>query len=265
MRRLIQDVDRLLRGGYTSREALESGRLGAALPMLLVSGSALGAAYGVFMGLYGALRPGNPSVAQLLATTIKVPFLFLATLVVTFPSLYVFSALAGSRLLFLDTLRLLLAAVTVNLALLASFGPITAFFTLSTENYPFMVVLNVVLFAVAGAAGLGVLRRALQVVFEPARAPAAPPPVAAPPRLPAEEGEPALLGVPPLRRPRTEADRARTVFRIWMVIYGIVGAQMGWILRPFIGSPDLPFELFRERRGSFFQGFLDALRRMLVS
>jgi hypothetical protein len=36
-------------------------------------------------------------------------------------------------------------------------------------------------------------------------------------------------------------------------MYAVVGAQMGWILRPFIGSPDLPFELFRERQSNFFQ------------
>ncbi len=46
------------------------------------------------------------------------PLLFLLTLLVTLPSLYVLSALARSRLSFTHTVRLLLAAVTVNLALL---------------------------------------------------------------------------------------------------------------------------------------------------
>ena len=47
---------------------------------------------------------------QLVATSLKVPLLFLLTLVVTLPSLYVLSALARSRLSFLHTLRLLLGA-----------------------------------------------------------------------------------------------------------------------------------------------------------
>ncbi len=84
------------------------------------------------MALYATLRPENASLMPLIATAVKVPLLFLATLAVTFPSLYVLSALAGSRLRGQSTLRLLL--VTVNLALLASLAPITAFFTFSTTS-----------------------------------------------------------------------------------------------------------------------------------
>jgi hypothetical protein len=38
---------------------------------------------------------------------------------------------------------------------------------------------------------------------------------------------------------------------------------MGWILRPFIGAPDLPFQLFRERTSNFFQAFFKALGQLL--
>lgn len=35
---------------------------------------------------------------------------------------------------------------------------------------------------------------------------------------------------------------------------------MGWVLRPFIGSPSVPFELFRsERESNFFAAFLRVL------
>ncbi|MHC4862420.1 MAG: hypothetical protein ACYTDY_20295 [Planctomycetota bacterium] len=46
-------------------------------------------------------------------------------------------------------------------------------------------------------------------------------------------------------------------------MYGIVGAQMGWILRPFIGSPHLPFQVFRVRESSFFESFFQTLGRLL--
>ena len=49
------------------------------------------------------------------------------------------------------------------------------------------------------------------------------------------------------------------VFRGWLVVYGVVGAQMGWVLRPFVGTPDLPFEFFRERESNFLEGFLRSL------
>ena len=129
MRELLGHIDKLLRGQYTRREDLLEGRVGVDSGTLAKAGLALGAVYGLFMGIYAVLRSTNPSFVQLAATMAKVPLLFLLTLVVTFPSLYVFSALSNSRLRGPDTLRLLLAAVTVNLALLASFGPVTGFFT----------------------------------------------------------------------------------------------------------------------------------------
>ena len=60
----------------------------------------LGIAYGLFMGLYAVMTRTPACWEQLLSTAIKVPALFLGTLVVTFPSLYVFSALLGTRLRF---------------------------------------------------------------------------------------------------------------------------------------------------------------------
>jgi hypothetical protein len=31
-----------------------------------------------------------------------------------------------------------------------------------------------------------------------------------------------------------------------MIVYAFVGIQMGWVLRPFIGSPTTPVQFFRE-------------------
>src|ERR687894_337040 len=57
--------------------------------------------------------------------------------------------------------RLLIAALGVMLALQASFGTIVVFFSVSTTSYPFMVLLNVVLFAVSGFLGLAFLLQTL--------------------------------------------------------------------------------------------------------
>jgi hypothetical protein len=213
---LFRTVDELLRGTHTQPERLQKGEIELDAGRLLTAVLVLGMVYGAFMGLYAVLRGGEGAIRQIGAATLKVPLLFVLTLLVTFPSLYVFSALAQSRLTFQMTLRLLLAAIAVNMALLASFGPVTGFFTLSTESYPFMIVLNVAFFAVSGLVGLGFLRKALAGVFAGTATP------------------------------------GRHVFRVWILIYAVVGAQMGWILRPFIGDPNRPFELFRERRGNFF-------------
>jgi len=37
------------------------------------------------------------------------------------------------------------------------------------------------------------------------------------------------------------------------VVFCLVGAQMSWVLRPFIGDPERPFEWFRPRESNFFE------------
>ena len=53
------------------------------------------------------------------------------------------------------------------------------------------------------------------------------------------------------------------IFQIWVIIYGLVGAQMGWLLRPFIGSPDLPFAWYRERGGNFFEAVFSQIEKLI--
>ena len=272
MRKLMGDIDRLLRGGFTRSEDLAAGRIRVPVQTLIVMGTVLGMLYGAFMGLYGATRPAHATLQHVFANVVKVPLLFLLTLAVAFPSLYVFSALADSRLRLGETLRLLLAAIVVNMALLASFGPVTGFFTLSTDSYSFMVVLNVVFFGVAGFAGLGFLRKALNAVFalpprsksDPEPEPEVEPEPDHPEPGPLEKAGIVVAERQPLRPLTRRSELAQVanplrIFTIWTVIYAVVGAQMGWILRPFIGAPNLEFTLFRKREGSFFEGLFTAL------
>ena len=74
---------------------------------------------------------------------------------------------------------------------------------------------------------------------------------------PAPPGDwPAL---PPARRP---ASRITVVTRIWVIVFALVGAQMSWVLRPFIGSPTPPFEWFRERESNFFIAVWNSLTNL---
>jgi hypothetical protein len=252
----LADIDALIR---PAREHAAESRPEIALNRLIVLALGLGATYGFFMGWYAVVLhwgSGRPDgYFQLLAGAIKLPALFLCTLVVTFPSLYVFSALAGVELDLVATLRLLVSGIVVNLAVAASLGTILAFFTLSTTSYPFMVVLNALLLGVAGVMGLGYLRRTLAqlAVTRPARES---PVHSATENAATPEKAAASIGF---------AHGALPVFRVWMFIYALVGMQMGWLLRPFIGRPELAFTLFRARSGNFFLGILDNLGRMFSS
>lgn len=145
----LRDLDQILRGDATRLSTLRQGTVPLSLGGLSVVIVALGMLYGACMGSYALFKGGGPSFIQLFAAMVKVPLLFFLTLVVTFPLLYVFNAIVGSRLTVLSVLQLLIASLGVMLAVLASFGPIVAFFSVSSTSYPFMQLLNVAVFAVS--------------------------------------------------------------------------------------------------------------------
>jgi hypothetical protein len=264
MGRWLRDLDRILRGEATRVSALRHRSVEVDVRGLSVVLALLAMFYGACMGCFALLREGGPSFGQLLASMVKVPLLFFLTLEVTFPSLYVFNALVGSRLTVESVLRLLVAALAVMVAVLASLGPIVAFFSISTTTYSFMLLINVVVFAVSGVLGLIFLLRTLHrlSVVEPEPAPG-----------PASEGigdekESVAVPEPPPSALDPLADQVlgrhvKTVFRCWVLLFGLVGAQMGWVLRPFIGNPKVPFTWFRNRESNFFEAVWSALMSLL--
>lgn len=265
---VFRGLDDLLRGRATTPALLKEGTAHLQAGALLAVAAALGVTYGLFMGFYAVINHEPRLYAQLLSSALKVPALFLLTLFVTFPSLYVFGALLGARLSLVATLRVFVAGIAVTLTLLASLGPIMGFFVLTTDNYPFIKLLNVAFFTAAAIIGLkflsGLLNKleeaeALRLREEEEKSV----PVLQPDPLPAG-GPPPL----PVARPvDTKRDAKRLyshgLLRVWMVLYIVVGAQMSWVLRPFIGAPDRPFEIFRERHANFFMDVLRTIQALL--
>jgi len=257
MRAWFSHLDRLLRGETTRPELLREGTIDVRAGSMALMIILLGAIYGLCMGSFSLLKNLPPDLEgmyprhmQLIATTIKVPALFYLTLLVTFPSLYVFNALVGSRLTILSVLRLLVASLAVNLAVLASLGPIVLFFSLTTTSYPFILLLNVAAFSLAGVLGLAFLLQTMHRLTGPVPLPV--------PSSDASEQSPIDLPA------GQSLDRhTRLVFRCWIVLFGVVGAQMGWVLKPFVGAPGLEFEWFRERQSNFFVAVLKTIGNLL--
>jgi hypothetical protein len=244
---------------------------------LLTASAALGATYGLFMGLFAVRTNGWEGLAQLASSIVKLPLLFLLTIAVTFPSLYVFNTLMGSKLSFEQTLRTVGAWIAVILAVAASLGPILGFFTVSTRSYPFIILLNVILLGLSGFVGCASLFRMLRKA-ETEAVEAAQPETSAPPSRPAEEpaeNDPTMPGDPthhsPQRRavigaptpsPDPNRDIASQTLSLWVIIFGIIGLQMSWVLRPFIGSPDAPFALFRDTESNAFAAILRVIGQL---
>ncbi len=261
MLKWFKQLDSILRGDATRMSLLSEGQIKTPVAGLSVAVLLLGVLYGLCMGSFTMIRTGGEAYMQLIASAVKLPMLFFLTLAVTFPSLYVFNALIGTRLSVLSAMRLLIAALGVMLAVLASLGPIVVFFALSTKSYPFMILLNVATSTIAGALGLGFLLRTLdRLVVIQESLESAPP---GPPPLPdsgkqanaATTGPTAALD----RAGKITTRRAKNVFRVWTTVFALVGAQMSWVLRPLIGCPTLPFEWFRERESNFFIAVLQSL------
>src|SRR5437764_2499340 len=184
----FKHLDRILRGEATQLPQLRTGTIDVPATGLTIVVVLLGMFYGLCMGSFAVVSGRAGRWEQMLASAIKVPALFVLTLIVTFPSLYVFNALVGSRLNFKALLRLLVAAMSVMLALLASFGTIVAFFSFTTESYHFMVLMNVAMFAVAGFLGLNFLLQTLHRLTIVEEAAFIPPPLPPAEDMPAEVG-----------------------------------------------------------------------------
>jgi hypothetical protein len=273
MIRGFKALDRVLRGDATRLPALREGTIDIPVWGLFVVLVLLAMGAGACTGVYAVITRYHSGTGvhtgwqQLAASAVKVPLLFGMTLLITFPSLYVFNALVGSKLSMASMLKLLIAAMCVMMAVLASLGPIVAFFAVSTTSYSFMKLLNVVAYSIAGFLGLSFLLQTLHrlslaqmEVEEETEAQ----------DVPTEVGTPQhVTGVPPpypggpgaLERvkSRTVDPRVRTIFNIWVIVFGLVGAQMSWVLRPFVGNPGQPFTFFRKREAHFFKAVWDAL------
>jgi len=263
----MKEIDRILRGDATRMSALRLGRIEYKLGQVTIGTILLAMVSGLCMACFALFKRGGPNYLQAMATVTKVPLLFFLTLLVTFPSLYVFNALIGSRLSISSVLRLLIAAFAVMMPVLAALGAIVAFFSVSTTSYPFMLLLNVTIFSIAGFLGLNFLMGTLH-------------------RLTIAQTEPLdtfildesteltpgdVTEIPPIIHATGALDRVpgyspgqnvKMVFRIWILVFGLVGAQMGWVLRPFLGNPNLPFHFFRLRESNFFEAVGTAFRHL---
>ncbi|QDU79871.1 hypothetical protein Pla110_15900 [Polystyrenella longa] len=273
----LRELDQILRGEKTKPESLRRASLEISLGQILGMIVFLGLLYGLCMSVFSMTQDYPGHEWQIIASMVKVPALFLLTLLITFPSLYVFNALVGSRFEVVELLRLLIASLGVALSMLGSLGLIVAFFSVSTTSYSFMILLNVFVFSVSGFLGLKFLLQTLHrmsLLTEQEETESSIKETTSPVHSPTEggfveieiveESSKASSNMASNFSPKEAGPLAqlygpvlsgevKTVFRCWIVVFGLVGAQMSWILRPFIGDPNSEFAWFRPRGSSFFE------------
>lgn len=183
-----------------------------------------------FFALYGAVMGSSHSLMQALSSAAKLPLLFLTTLVVCAPTLYFFNLNFGSNQSLGQNVALMLTTITVTSVILLSFAPVVTFFLLTTSQYQFFKLLNVGVFTISGFVGVTFLSHGMQIVS-----------------YGGSEG----------------VGARRRVVWLWIILYAFVGSQMAWTLRPFVGAPGLPFELFRQLGGNFYANILASVGEIL--
>lgn len=175
---------------------------------------ALGAFYGFTMGAYNLIHAGTAWNA--VTSMIKVPILLLATMALCFPALYVFGLAGGATLRASSLWAALTGALLVTAIALVSLSPIVFFFLTTIDNYKAVQYLHVIVWAFSGLLGLKFLRQTLLVL------------------------DPVLMA-------------NRRLLAFWTLLFGLVGMQGAWMMRPFIGNPALEFRAFRHLHGNIFK------------
>jgi hypothetical protein len=207
---------------YASWIVLEKKKSTGIIHFIIAGSVFLYAAYGFVMGLFRGFIPG-------LVSAMKMPMLYVLTMCVCFPIFYILNSLYGPGLRFMQCVRLLIIAVSANAVAISCYIPFSLFFTLSTSKagYPFIILMHVGVLGVAGVTSLVVII----LTFRSTSA--------------------AMCG------------KVRPFFMLtWGAIYGFVGTQMSWILRPMIGTWTAPYAAFRPVSGSFIERVWDLIRQL---
>ena len=169
--------------------------------------------------VYGAVLAGWRSPCLSLYVAGKLPMLLLGTTSLVAVLNWLTATLFRSGLVFRQTLAVALGAMSVSCWILLSLVPVTAFFTFCVMErggshdamrltHNCLLVTHIVLIAVAGIVGNVTLRDGLQSVVAPVCA-------------------------------------VRMLYWSWILAFAVVGCQLSWILRPFVGSPFFPVVFLR--------------------
>lgn len=174
----------------------------AATMTVMIAGAAL---YGAALGLWR----GGPQIAY---AAIKLPLVLIVTAALTMLFNWMSAVLLGLAARFAQVAVLSFLALGVAAALLASLAPVAWLFAVSAPlpspeartTHNLLYLLHTVLVAAAGLTGMSVLWTSIE-------------------RLDAEQGS-------------SSRRRTRQIFVAWMLSFALVGGEVAWALRPFVGS-----------------------------
>lgn len=188
-------------------------------------------------GLYGAVIGWWRAPLQALYAGIKLPLLLLLTAVGNALINGMLAQLLGARLRFRDSFRLVLTAMAIFAMILGSLAPVTLFILMNTPPvevetaalaHSFNKLMHTGIIAFAGTIAHVRLRGMLVV----------------------------------MTGSRSVSNR---ILAAWLAVNLFLGAQLSWILRPYMSAPHLPVEFLRPNalEGNFYETLLSALTKLV--
>lgn len=165
----------------------------------------------------------------MLASAIKLPLVVALVTLAALPLLHFLALYSGVSMSAFQTAHLVSGMLVIVSVLALAFAPALLALWISVGDYG--------LYKIACASALA-LCGALGILF-------------------AKQG---------LDRMTKAPSRAReTLFWVWAAVYALVAGQVAWLARPFIGSPNAPFQFLRGAGGSLYQELARSAWQLLLS
>jgi hypothetical protein len=185
---------------------------------------------------YGAVLAAWRSPLMAAYVAVKLPVVFVATTLVVSAFCWAAGLLCRAELRYREVLGAVFSAMAVAGSILLALSPVVLYFVFSgapdagtREEMRFahatMMMVHILVLACAGATGNLVLCRALR------------------------------RRVPP-------ACRLAPMVALWIASFAVVGCQLGWIMRPLVGSPNIAVEFLRS--DALDSNFLESLFRQII-
>ena len=185
---------------------------------------------------YGAVLAAWRSPLMAAYVAVKLPVVFVATTLVVSAFCWAAGLLCRAGLRYREVLGAVFSAMAVAGSILLALSPVVLYFVFSgapdagtREEMRFahatMMMVHILVLACAGATGNLVLCRALR------------------------------RRVPP-------ACRLAPMVALWIASCAVVGCQLGWIMRPLVGSPNIAVEFLRS--DALDSNFLESLFRQII-
>lgn len=185
----------------------------------------------MFYSFYGLIIGANHGILQAAVSAVKLPSLFLITSLICFPALYFFLAILGIKQTIGQIFTFVLTCLSIMSIVLVVFAPISLFFLITSNSYPFYLVMNVAIFAMAGFTGLYLFYKNLSI---------------------------AIATIPD----EINRGRAYLFLKLWLFLFAFIGCQLSYSLSPFFGDPSKPFILFTKIHSNFYVEVLKSISKL---